>query len=484
MQTRKPLNPQYACILAIAMSISPAGAANSSGVERQITHEASGHVLTNCNIWSPDGHWIVYDVRSDAEGAVFDGDRIAMVNADSGQTRTLYHSKDGAHCGVATFDPSLNRVAFILGPENPTPDWQYGPTHRRGVIVNVERPDVSTNLDARDLHPPRTPGALRGGSHVHVFCPDGSGWLSFTYNDALLAEFAQPTATHDADTRNVGVAVPRSTPLHVPHDDPHNQDGMFFSFLSTRTTGFPKLGSDEVSVAQEEGWIGREGYVRADGTRQRRALAFQGTVVAANGKPVIEVFVSDLPDDPTHPSLDGPLEGTPTRRPTPPLGVTQRRLTLTENRQYPGICLPRHWLRASPDGSRIATLMRDDAGFAQIWTVSPAHGNSSLRQVTRDPWAVASAFSWSPNGRSIAYVADGSVFTVDVATGLSQRRTQHRAAADAPLALACVFSPDGRRIAYQRRVPDDTDKTSRHNQIFIVTLPVDVTKHSNKSGAR
>jgi hypothetical protein len=29
------------------------------------------------------------------------------------------------------------------------------------------------NLDARDLLPPFTPGALRGGTHVHQFSPDG-----------------------------------------------------------------------------------------------------------------------------------------------------------------------------------------------------------------------------------------------------------------------------------------------------------------------
>lgn len=39
-----------------------------------------------------------------------------------------------------------------------------------------------TNLDAMDITAPYTPGALRGGSHVHVFSPNGE-LVSFTYND-------------------------------------------------------------------------------------------------------------------------------------------------------------------------------------------------------------------------------------------------------------------------------------------------------------
>ncbi|PBD34340.1 hypothetical protein CK247_30830, partial [Klebsiella pneumoniae] len=33
--------------------------------------------------------------------------------------------------------------------------------------------------------PPYTPGALRGGSHVHVYSPNGQ-FVSFTYNDHVL----------------------------------------------------------------------------------------------------------------------------------------------------------------------------------------------------------------------------------------------------------------------------------------------------------
>jgi hypothetical protein len=51
--------------------------------------------------------------------------------------------------------------------------------------------------------------------------------------------------------------------------------------------------------------------------------------------------------------------------PLSPKGCTQRRLTFTAQRKFPGIQGPRHWLRSSPDGSRIAFLMKDDAGVVQ-----------------------------------------------------------------------------------------------------------------------
>jgi Tol biopolymer transport system component len=153
--------------------------------------------------------------------------------------------------------------------------------------------------------------------------------------------------------------------------------------------------------------------------------------------------------------------------------VTQRRLTFTVDRSHPGIDGPRHWLRSSPDGSRIAFLMRDDRGVVQLFTVSPNGGPPV--QVTHDDWSVASSFSWSGDGRRIAYVADLSVFIVDVASGASTRLTDRTIPAP-PRPEACVFSPDGRRIAFMRSVagrstqPGDA-AAKVHNQVFVVDMP-------------
>ncbi len=287
----------------------------SAWPERQVTSARRGHILTNVGVWSPDSQWIVYDTRSDAAGDVFDGQTIEMVNVNSGEVRVLYRATNGAHCGVVTFHPRESKVAFILGPENPGPDWRYAAWHRRGVIVNVEQPGHTRNIDARDITPPFTAGALRGGSHVHVWDAAGD-WISFTYEDHILAQFASTSPTNEVNLRNLGVSIP-SQPVRVEPDHIRNHDGDFFSVLVTRTTANPKPGSDEIRRACEEGWIGTNGYIRTDDSRQRRSLAFQGQVIAPSGEVVTEVFVVDLPEQLTQ-SDSGPLSGTETRAPVPP----------------------------------------------------------------------------------------------------------------------------------------------------------------------
>jgi len=454
--------------------------------ERQVTCAAHGHMLTNSGVWSSDSRWIVYDTRSSPDGSIFDGTRIERVEVESGRIELLYESRNGACCGVVTASPVDDRVVFIVGPEQPTADWQYGPTRRQGAVVRASQPGTIEPLDARDLVPPFTAGALRGGSHVHVYSPNGR-LVSFTYEDAVL-DAAPETGTGQAvprekNLRGIGVSV-CGKPVQVPRTHERNHDGTAFTVLVTRLTDEPAPGSDEIAKAFEEAWIGTHGYLRPDGTRQRYALAFQGHVVvhgaAFGGARIIsEAFICDLPDDLDELTVAGepPLAGTPTSRPSPPRGVLQRRITFTADRSHPGIDGPRHWLRSSPDGSRIAFLMRDDLGVVQIFTVSPNGGQPV--QVTRDAWHVASSFSWSPDGRRIAYVADGSVVVVDVASGVSIRLTDRTIAA-LPRPEACVFSPDGRRITFMRHMPvplpaggpqPGDPAAAAHNQIFVVEVP-------------
>jgi hypothetical protein len=431
--------------------------------ERQLTFAPHGHILTNTGVWSLDGQWIVYDVRSDPAGAVFDGTRIERVHVETGEVQVLYESRRGACCGVATCSPVDDRVVFIHGPEEPTPDWQYSAYHRRGVVAASSQPGTAVTLDARDLVPPFTPGALRGGTHVHTFSSDGQ-WVAFTYEDHVLAQLEQDQNDHDLNQRNVGVSVPAG-PVRVPQGHPRNHDGSHFSVLVTRTVPQPRPGADEIGRAFEDAWIGTNGYRKVDGTCRPRALAFLGQVVAQSGEPLTELFVVDLPADVTIPGDDGPLQGNATRLPRPPRGTVQRRLTYTADRKYPGLQGPRHWPRSSPDGSRIAFLMKDEQGVVQLWTMPPTGGQPC--QLTRHDHDVASAFTWSPDSRWIAHVMDGSVFITNASTGEGRRLTPRHVADVAPRPEACVFAPDGRRIAYVRPVPSGG---TVYNQVFVATV--------------
>ncbi len=414
--------------------------------DRQITTAPHTHILTNVNVWSPDSRRLVYDVRSDPTGKDFDGDRIETVDVDTGEVKVLYTAKNGAKCGVATYHPKLNRVVFILGPENPTPDFSYGFARRQGVMVDEDKPGVAINLDARDMTTPFTPGALRGGSHVHVFSPDGN-LVSFTYEDHALAGVTEEAGGREVNLRNVGVSV-LGKPVRVPKTHPRNHDGEAFTVLATRTVAGPKPGSDEIKKAYEEGWIVRDG---------KRSLAFLGDTVDEKGRTVTEIFVADLPDDMTQ-AGDKPLQGTATTRPAPPKGVSQRRLTSTPY-QEPSAKMPRFWLRVSPDGKWIAFLRPDATGVVQLWVVSPDGGDA--RAVTSDTDGVQSCFTWSPDSRRVTYAKSVGVWVIDIET-----KSKKVCFTTFPQVRpeAVVFSPDGKRIAYTKMVDG-------FSQIFVCDVP-------------
>ena len=115
-------------------------------------------------------------------------------------------------------------------------------------------------------------------------------------------------------------------------------------------------------------------------------------------------------------------------------------------------------------------LRKDADGIAQLWTVPSCAGlpggpAPEPVQLTRNPWPVASSFSWSPDGRWIAFVADGSVMAADAATGATLRLTPPAGTVAAPQPFACVVSPDGRSVAYQRAVASDGGRA--FTQVFV-----------------
>ncbi len=198
-------------------------------------------------------------------------------------------------------------------------------------------------MDARNIVPPFTPGALRGGTHAHSWSEDGK-WISFTYNDDVIDQLSKK----DSTVKDLRVVAVMNDSKHVIVPDTsnlENNNGRFFSAVVTVVTDHPAPGSDEIDKAFDEGWIGTNGYVNQKGIRQKRAIAFQGNVRDNNGKTKTEVFVADLPDDITKAKQGCALEGTTTTRPCVPEGVSQRRITFMDK----GIQGPRFWLRSTPD---------------------------------------------------------------------------------------------------------------------------------------
>jgi hypothetical protein len=463
---------RFALLLAWAAVIGQNGArADALPMERQLTHDAVNHTLDNNDNFSPDDRWLSYDTRVN-DDAIGSNPVIGCVSVDGTRDRVVYREKLakpwGPGLGAASFNPVDGSVDFIRGLTSASAARPYEMWRRSGVYVSpVAGGDGGSFgplhfMDARDVTPPFTPGALRGGTHRHEWSADGK-WIGFTYNDAILADIEGRTG-RKVNLRTIGVATRLGAPVHV-HAGPENHDGEMFAVVMARVTPDPKPGTDEISKAFEDAWVGTDGYRRADGAWQKRARAFLGTLRGRDGKDFTEVFIADVPDRIDVPGEYGPLEGTPTTMPNPPRGATQRRLTFTGGRKYPGVALdPRHWVRSSSDGTRIVFLARDDAGVVQAFFVSPNGG--PIVQVTHQATSIQSCVRWSPDGAHLLYVCGGSITicgAVPGAPGFGEARAL--TGPTDPIPLCPVWSHDGKTIAYNRMVPS---AQGTWRQIFVI----------------
>lgn len=429
-------------------------------IEKQLTVAPQGHTIHHTQVFSSDGQWVVYDTRND-DTKIGSTGRIEMVNVHTSEVRLLYavpnQTEYGPGVGAATFSPAGDTVVFIHGIRNAAASRPYTLTRRTAAAIEVANPGSLILMDARDIDPPFTPGALRGGTHAHSWSGDGQ-WLSFTYNDWVMEQLAREDASVQ-DLRMVGVMVPGR--VAVGYDAAlESHGGERFSVVVTRVTENPKPGSDEIDRTFDECWIGTAGYRQADESWQPRAIAFQGNIRTAAGETVTEVFVVDLPEDVGVAVPGDPLEGTVRSRPGVPAGVIQRRLTFTQK----GIRGPRHWLRTTPDGSAVLYLSEDSAGRVQVYSV-PTIGGEPV-QVTHNAFDVAGQFNVHPKGDWIVYPADNSLFITRIADGTTQRITPRLADGTTPVGAA-HWSPDGEKIIYSRYVGEGD---ARYLQLFLLEL--------------
>ncbi len=443
------------CCFAFPMLL---GIANPGCAEvRQLTSDPKNHDLDNNQNYSSDGKWLVYDTRNPGIG---ESKSIEKVHIETGEMVVVYEPKpylegQGPGAGAASFSPVEDRLVFIHGPWAST-GLPYDFTWRRGGLVPGEGADVASFADARDITPPYTPGALRGGTHRHEW--DGTGiWLGYTYNDEIMKKAG-------TDLRTIGVTK-LGSPVEVAdrNEDKYEGNGEGFSALVVRVVPDPKPGSDEVNRAAGDSWVGLHGYAKEDGTRQL-ARGFIGRIVAKEGREVEEVFIVDIPADITKPGEWGPLEGTDTAFPAPPEGASQRRLTWTEKWKHPGAA-GTCW--SSPDGQWITFLANDDRGMAQIFAVTPTGGDPV--QVTRLDGGVACAPRWSPSGNGLVAVSrSGRLFIVPPPDGSPGEVVWITERAKESPPHKPVWSTTGETIAFNRKVKSDS---GIYTQVFVVDVP-------------
>ncbi len=427
--------------------------------EKQITSDPGyHHDLDNNDNFSPDGEWLVYDTRTD-EGGIAASSKIEKVNVISGEKKILFEVKNnsevwGPGAGAVSYSPKENAVVFIHGLDNSTKENPYQQWRRTGVIIKDANPNVPIYMDARDVTFPFTPGALRGGTHRHEWSGDGQ-WIGYTYNDAILKALEDSTGKK-MNLRTIGVSK-NIKPVKVDQDA-ENVSGEWFSALVVRVVPEPTPGSDEISLAASDSWVGANGYVGKDGKKQM-ARAFLGTVIDKNGKKVPEVFIVDIPDDITQPGEFGPLEGTKTSFPMPPKGTVQRRLTRTADTPNPGCT---GIVRSSSDGSTLAFLSHDSKGIQQVFLISPNGGLPT--QLTEHDSDVSGNVRWHPDGQHVSYVWNGSIVLCKVGNSAFKDRFSLLTSPTTPAPTNMVWSPDGKNIAFNRLVVSGKDSTQ---QVFL-----------------
>ena len=428
--------------------------------EKQITHDLTyNHDLDNNDNFSPDGKWLVYDTRTD-DGGIAASSRIEKVHVETGEIKVLFDIKNneiwGPGAGAVSYSSKSNSVVFIHGLTNSTRENPYQQWRRTGVIIEDSNPNVPIFMDSRDIIPPFTAGALRGGTHRHEWSGDGN-WIGFTYNDAILKALEDSTGVK-RNLRTIGVSK-RIKQVSVDKNA-ENISGQWFSALMVRVVPEPKPGSDEISHAASDSWVGTNGYRRTDGMMQM-ARAFLGTVVNKNGKNVSEVFIVDIPVDISLPGNLGPLEGTADDFPMPPKGAVQRRLTFTANQKYPGCS---GIVRSSPDGNLLAFFAKDENGLEQVYVISSTGGEPV--QITKHESDVSGNLRWHPNGKQVSYVWNGSIMLCKVENNPFKDRFEILTKSTNPAPTNIVWAPDGKMFAFNRLVKSENGKNTA-SQVFI-----------------
>lgn len=433
--------------------------------EIQLTNDLTyNHDLDNNDNFSPDNQWLVYDTRTDA-GGIAASAKIEKVNVITGEKKVVYEIKNnqkfGPGVGAASYSPVNNQIVFIHGLMNVTEKNPYQQWRRTGVMIDESMPNNPIFIDARDTSFPFTKGALRGGTHRHEFNGDGN-WIGFTYNDAIMKTLEDSTGENH-NLRTIGVSKKGKSVKIIDKNNEENLSGEWFSALVVNVVPKPKIGSDEISKAAGDSWVGKNGYLKSDGTRQL-ARAFIGTIKAENGDNIDEVFIVDIPENIENEGKLGSLEGTETQLPQAPKGTSQRRLTFTAKTLHAG-CIG--IVRSTLDGKLIAFLAKDSKNRSQIFTISPNGG--SFKQITFHESNVEGSIRWHPSGKSIFYIWNGSICKIEINDLDFNKRLKIISKPFNQSPSNLVLSHDGKTLAFNRLL-ENPSNGSKSKQIFLINL--------------
>ncbi len=398
--------------------------------ERQVTFSAKNHNLDNNDNFSPDQKFLCYDTREMVGPGLDNCQSIEKVEIATGTetvlyapTKTLTGEKCAPGLGAASYHPELDKVAFIHGPplDQVESRGYYGKPNRNGAEVAGDGSQKLTWIDFRDVDTsrPTLPGAHRGGTHRHEYTLDGRR-IGYTYDDFLRPEYA----------RTIGYMEPHK-------DAPGGASHYFCVLIKPAKTGESKPG--EIESAYGDSWIGKKGLMRA----------FIGKVRAADGVGYEEsLFVVDVP---ATVDITTAKAGSANEYPTPPKGLTVRRLTHT---------LAVGVVRGTVQGDRIAYYADDANGKKQIFIIASDGSDKDPDpkkrpiQLTHFEDGAGPGVRWHPSGDALAVTTNGAIAVICTKPGDDFGKSKLLTGEDTVSPrLELVWSPDGTQFAYVRAVP-------------------------------
>ncbi len=426
--------------------------------EIQRTFSAKNHILDNNDNYSANGRYLVYDTRETVGPGIENCASIEQLDLFTGEEQVLYapapvvtgpNAAPGV--GAASYSPARREVAFIHGPPVSEVDERgaYAKDNRRGAAAPGDGSQELTWLDYRDVAAdrPSLPGAHRGGTHRHEYAGDGRR-IGFTYDDHLLPQYG----------RTIGYMEPHP-------DAPGDATHWFAVLVGVVPEDEAKPG--DIVKAYADSWAGRDGVMRA----------FIGKVMEEDGSFTESLFVVDVPADADITTSDS---GDAQRYPSPPEGVTVRRLTDT---WAGGI------VRGALNGSAIVYYAHDPKGREQLFLINP-DPDPSRRAIT-DPVRLTDFDAgagpyvrWHPTGHSVACITDNRIVSICTRPGNLFREVRWLSppedpASPSPERSQLVWSPDGSQLAYNMPVPAFDEEGNRvtaydgsdFTQIFTIDFP-------------
>lgn len=421
-------------------------------LEKQITFESKTHALDNNDNFSPDGKYLCYDTRGMVySNSLANSKSIEKVEIATGNITVLWKPKsvsgENGAPGVAavSYHPTENKVIFIHGPflEEVKERGYYDIKNRTGKTVSADGKGVLTNIDLRDVSTdtPTVPGAQRGGTHRHEYSRNGKR-VGFTYDDFIQQDYDRSIGYLDESV---------SAPDGVTH--------YFASLLKPAKKGMSKPG--EIEKAHSDSWVDYKGTKRA----------FIGKVRAANGIDYeSSLFVVEIPENV---DITTAYSGDKDTYPTPPKGITYRRLTHSTTDD--GI------VRGAYNGEHIAYLSEDENGIRQVFVIA-TDGSDLSEDVEKRPKQLtyftsnASNVRWHTSDKMLFSISDGKIYVTDVGISKYFGKTELLTPDDLPRG-SLVVSPNGDMLGYTVKIKDEKSTLivegeikDEFDQIFVMDI--------------